>query len=180
MLNYIVDLPLEWAPQGQAPADDSQRVATNGYILEAVTAVEEIASDHPQPEEQRELYQELRRMDAKLHLLLDMVSRLLATEDRFPRRHTVRIAVDCIDIAQDGFGPGVGDTGVLSLYLHPAIPMPLLLPGHMVDAIEDDAGRWLRFEPAALSEAESDALARYVFRHHRRGIAAARQTGPEE
>ena len=79
-----------------------------------------------------------------------------------------------------GVGPDVGDSGVLSLYLHPAIPMPLLLPGHMVDSIEDDAGQWLRFEPAALSEAESDALARHVFRHHRRGIAAARQTGPEE
>ena len=74
----------------------------------------------------------------------------------------------------------VGDDGVLYLHLHPAIPVPLLLPGRIVDDIRDDEGRWLHFRPGVLSEAETEALARHVFRHHRRSIAAERNTGPAD
>lgn len=174
MLNYTDHLPLEWTPQGHVAVDDTQRLTTNLYVLEAVAAVEDNASDRLH-EEQPELHLELQRLDAKLQLLLDMVARLLSRDGRFPRRHTVRIAVDRIDIAAGMDGMAVGDEGVLYLHLHPAIPVPLLLPGAIVDDTRDDAGQWLHFQPDSLSEAESEALSRHVFRHHRRSIAAARQ-----
>lgn len=179
MLNYSDYLPLEWTPGDRAVADDKQRVATNLYVLEAVAAVEDNVPGRLH-EEQPELQLELQRLDAKLQLLMDMVARLLRRDESFPQRHAVRIAVDLIEVAGDLPGMSIGAEGLLSLHLHPAIPAALQLSGRVVDDTRDDEGHWLHFQAGSLSDPEKEALSRHVFRHHRRGIAAARQAGPPD
>lgn len=194
VLNYTDYLPLEWTPgapvdgnkaDGESVDPDSveldnkQRVATNLYVLEAVASVEDNVPGRLH-EEQPELQQELQRMDAKLQLLMDMVARLLRRDERFPRRHAVRIAVDLVEVAGDLPDMTIGTEGILSLHLHPAIPAALQLFGSVVDDVRDDEGHWLHFQPGLLSDAEKEAVARHVFRHHRRGIAAARQAAPPD
>ena len=180
MISYTDHLPLEWA-SGEAlgPLADKQQIATNLYVLAAVAAVEDNAPGRLQ-EEQPELQQELQRLDAKLQLLMDMVARLLRREESFPQRHPVRLAVDLIEVAGDLPGMSMGAEGTLSLYLHPAIPAPLQLFGRVMDEARDDEGHWLHFRAGLLSDPEKEALSRHVFRHHRRGIAAARQSGPSD
>ena len=174
MLDYLDELPLAWS--ADAPdADAHQRSISNVYALEAVAAVEEHGAEGFH-EEQSELQQELRRLDAKVQLLLDMVARLLQDAGRFPERHPVRVTVDYVDIAADAFSAAIGDTGLLALQLHPAIPAPLQLRGQLAETVEDAGGRWLRFRPdPPLAGAEHEALARHIFRHHRRSIAASRR-----
>lgn len=181
MVSYRDYLPLEWFAGDLSQIDDRERLTTNLYVLEAVAAVEDKAPDHLH-EEQPELHLELQRLDAKLQLLMDMVARLLRRDERFPGRCALRLAVELIEI---GCGKSdapplpdmvVASDGVLHLHLHPAIPAPLLLPGRIIDETRDDEGRWLRFRPLALSTPESEALSRHVFRHHRRDVAAARQS----
>ncbi|PLW83979.1 hypothetical protein CWI75_01095 [Kineobactrum sediminis] len=173
MLNYSDRLPLDWSPGLTANAGDTQRAATNLYVLEAVAAIEEQSRDRL-VEDQAELHQELHRLDAKVQLLLDMVARLLRSHDRLPREHLVRVAVDAIDVCTQA-EIAVGDEGTLSLHLHPAIPAALILEGRFTAESEDVDGRWLRFELVPLAGLEAEAMSRHVFRHHRRSIAAARQ-----
>ncbi|MEQ9394063.1 PilZ domain-containing protein [Haliea sp.] len=174
MLNYPDRLPLEWVPGATPEVDEKQRITTNLYLLEAVSAIEEHSLDRIS-EEQPELHQELHRLDAKLHLLLDMVARLLRSHDRLPRSRAVRVAVELIEIEAGGADMVVGAEGVLHLHLHPAIPAALLLPGRITGTARDEDGEWLQFQPGELSDPELEALSRHVFRHHRRNIAAARQ-----
>ena len=176
MLSYSDYLPLEWTPGEQTGVDDKQRVATNIHVLSAAASVEENVPGRLQ-EEQPELQQELQRLDAKLQLLMDMVARLLSRDERFPQQHAVRISVDQIEVAAGLPGMTFGTEGILSLHIHPAIPAPLQFYGSVVDDTRDDDGHWLHFQPGLLSDAEKEALSRHVFRHHRRGIAAARQAG---
>lgn len=173
MLSYPDRLPLEWVPGAGQEVDDKQRVTTNLYVLEAVSAIEEHSLDRIS-EDQPELHQELHRLDAKLHLLLDMVARLLRSHDRLPQSRAVRVAVEQIEIEAGSADMDVGVEGVLHLHLHSAIPAALLLPGQITGSVRDDEGEWLQFRLGDLSDPEREALSRHVFRHHRRSIAAAR------
>lgn len=175
MLCYQDELPLRWIA-GEVSLGDRERRNSNSYVLEVVAAVEE----HPLErgtDEQQDLFQELARLDAKLQLLMEMVARLLQERDDVPGKRVVRIGVERVDIAPGDSSMAAGTEGLLRLYLHPAIPTPLLLPGRLLGEVEEDGGRWLRFEPFPLSEGESEALSRHVFRHHRRSIAASRLHG---
>lgn len=173
MLNYTDRLPLDWSPGAAASSGETQRAATNLYVLEAVAAIEEQSRDRL-ADDQAELHQELHRLDAKIQLLLDMVARLLRSHDRLPREHLLHIAVDAIDVCTEA-DIAVGDEGTLHLHLHPAIPAALMLRGRITAESEDSDGRWLRFELTPLAGLEAEAMSRHVFRHHRRSIAAARQ-----
>lgn len=177
MLNYADRLPLEWITGATPEVDEKQRATTNLYVLEAVSAIEEHSLDRVS-EEQPELHQELHRLDAKLHLLLDMVARLLRSHDRLPQPHAVRVAVELIEIEAGTANMADGAEGVLHLHLHPAIPAALLLPGRITGTVRGEEGDWLQFQPGELSAPELEALSRHVFRHHRRSIAAARQGVP--
>jgi len=70
--------------------------------------------------------------------------------------------------------PPIGDTGLLSIYINPALPQALRIPcvvaGQRI--IEDSSATQLRF--VGLSDAVVDMLEKLIFRHHRRLVAGAR------
>jgi len=178
MVSYEDCLPLKWQP---GTAEDlhsaSERDRSNQFVLESAAAVEDrLADSHP--EEYSEIHQELRRLDAKMHVLMEMVARLLRDDGSFAGRRPVRIALKSIKFRADTPEAPVGQAGVLQLQIHPAVPAPLVIAGAITDQFEDEGARWVCFEPDHLSEPLRDALSRHVFRHHRRQVAARRRSTP--
>jgi hypothetical protein len=177
LITYEDSLPIAWVP---GPASEHETLAldtTNEYVLEAVAAIEEHAQDHLS-EDQPELHQELKRLDAKVHLVMDMLSRLLQASADAPKARRVRVGVDRVEFRPAADEPKLEGEGTLELYLHSSIPEPLRLPGEIAMSFEDDSGRqWCVLEVAPLQRSLRDLLSRHVFRHHRRSIAAARQSG---
>ena len=176
MVRYEDRLNLIWCP-GEVPEGERVRLETSGeYVLEAVASIEEHRPSHL-AEEQPELHQELARLDSKLQLVLELVAQLRKPPDDAntkPRRNVI-FSADQVEFesADDEEAPRDAE-GILKVFLHPAIPEPLALPGRISDVSRRDEtvfatlkpceGRWLFREP----------LSRHVFRHHRRQVAASR------
>lgn len=175
MVSYEDSLPLEWLPS-QGPTDPSspETERDNLFVLEAAAAVEESPGERLS-EEHYELHQELRRLDAKIQVLMNMTARLLRRDEPAIPARPVRVALKAIEFRAEPGEADDGQTGTLRLQIHPAVPTPLSLQGRLVDAFESDDGRWVRFEADRLSESLRDALSRHVFRHHRRQVAASRR-----
>jgi hypothetical protein len=176
MVVYEDTLPLSWLP-GRASAAESE--AANLIVLESVAAVEEgpaerLSEEHP------EIQHELRRLDARLQLLIDMVARLLHDEEALESACRVRIGLKRIEFPATAGELPVGEEGVLTLQIHPAVPARLALHGHICADCEQDQQRWVSFEPDQMSESLRDALSRHVFRHHRRQVAATKRQPPTE
>lgn len=175
MVSYEDRLPLKWEPGDASEArDDSERDRANVHVLESAAAVEEKPSERLS-EEYPEIHQELRRLDAKLHVLMSMVARLLRDEADDAACRPVRIALKSLEFrAETGEAP-VGEAGTLRLQIHPAVPAQLVMSGRITGETRHEDGRWVSFEPGHLSRSLRNALSRHVFRHHRRQVAAGRR-----
>ena len=177
MISYEDSLPIAWVSGPTSEHDSLALDTTNEYVLEAVAAVEEHAQDHLS-EDYPELHQELKRLDAKVHLVMDMLSRLLQASAAAPRARRVRIGADRVEFRTADEGTELKGEGTLELYLHASIPEPLRLPGTIERSFRDEDDRlWYVVAVAPLERGLRDLLSRHVFRHHRRSVAAARQAG---
>lgn len=175
MVSYEDRLPLKWEPT--APGEsckEAERDHANLYVLESAAAVEEKPSERLS-EDYPEIQQELRRLDAKLHVLMGMVARLLQEEAVSESARPVRISLKAVEFRADVDEVAVADSGAIRLQIHTAVPAPLVMNGRITDEFERDDGRWVRFEPGGLSHSLRNALSRHVFRHHRRQVAASRR-----
>jgi hypothetical protein len=119
----------------------------------------------------------LQRLDAKLDLVLDLLSRVLARQQPPHLPRSLRWSRLGAQVeTQSRLAPG--DRRLLTLELRSGLGLPLRLPVTVL-AIADagDTGQhvWLGF-PADTPSLES-ALERFLFRQHRRQIAAARRQG---
>lgn len=164
MLHVAIE-PLAWPmPQAQALA----LAERNGNALAAIAALEERrveATDDDNP-----LMLEMRRMDAKLTALVDIVNRLLVPADALPPQRLLRFNARGAVLDAEMALPG--DTILLSLRFDHCRSLPLELPARR--ETQDDVGRtFVSF--VAVNDAQSDAIERLVFRHHRRKVAEARQ-----
>ena len=157
--------PLAWPmPQAQALA----MAERNGNALAAIAALEERRTDTA--DDDNPLVQEMRRMDAKLTALVDIVNRLLVPPGMLPAQHLVRFNARGAVLGAEL--PLPGDAILLSLRFEHCRSLPLELPA-LREMQFDDGRTFVQFP--AVSDALGDAIERLVFRHHRRKVAEARQ-----
>lgn len=180
MVSYEDRLPLKWEPSGpEGLREEPGRNRANLFVLETAAAVEDKPAERLS-EEHPEIQQELRRLDAKLHVLMEMVARLLKEDAASGTPRPIRIALKTLEFRADADEVGVGEKGAVRLQIQPAVPAPLVIAGTITDEFEHDGKRWVRFEPEHLPDTLRDALSRHVFRHHRRQVAASRRDTPSE
>jgi hypothetical protein len=118
---------------------------------------------------------EISKLDAKLRLILHLLSRLTAAATPQPGECELRFGADQLDWAGPAVGP-VGRHVLAQLHLSPVISEPLRLPGLLVAPPADTAGReWqcLRYE--GLYPLTVDSIEKHIFLSHRRAVAMARQ-----
>ncbi|HZX71014.1 MAG TPA: PilZ domain-containing protein [Rhodanobacter sp.] len=157
--------PLAWPVP---PARALSLVERNGNTLAAIAALEERRVDSA--EDDNPLVQEMRRMDAKLTALVDIVNRLLTPTETLPGRRLVRFNARGAVIPSDLIPSG--EAMLLSLRFDHCRSLPLELAAQ-VDRQLDDGRTFVVF--TTLNDAQGDAIERLVFRHHRRKVADARQ-----
>lgn len=169
-------LPLAWEP---SPLSDPGEVERSNFetarALQALALFEEAPRDPGL--DSSASGQELQHLEAKVDVLLSLVTRLLGERHGYPARHSTILRADGLEWS----GPlseqvRNGDSGILLLYPNVAAPLPFRLPGRVVGSVERAGTRWrlLRFEN--LTPAVRLGLEKLVFRRHRRQVALSRGT----
>ena len=174
-LGYSDEIPVEWEPSELPEGAAADRFnAGIVRIVRALTAFEEIAGDPG--EEITPLTHAVTRLEGKIDLLLNLVGRLVHRHVALPARHRVRV---CTDGVEWGTGPedlDAGSTGVIVLYPQPAVPISLRVPARITARRDQESAVWTQVEFVGVSGEARDLLQKYVFRHHRREIARARDS----
>ncbi len=169
-------LPLAWEPSTLSDAAELEH-----YNQETARALQALALFEETP---KELFndampkgQELLHLEAKLDVVLSLVTRLVSHQQGLPKRHNTVLRADTLEWT----GPGAeqartGDSGVIVLYPNPMLPMPFRLAGRVVSTVERSGAKWrlTRFEH--LSPLVSVGLEKLVFRRHRRQVAISKGT----
>ncbi|MEO8224961.1 MAG: PilZ domain-containing protein [Gammaproteobacteria bacterium] len=169
-------LPLSWEPSTLSDPTELEH-----YNQETARALQALALFEEAPKElsidANPRGQELQHLEAKVDVLLSLVTRLVSHQQGLPKRHNTVLRADSLEWT----GPcaeqaRTGDSGVIVLYPNPMLPTPFRLAGRVVSTVERSGIKWrlTRFEH--LSPLVSVGLEKLVFRRHRRQVAIARGT----
>jgi hypothetical protein len=170
-LAYHDVLPVQWRPLSR-PLDRFELTGldeSNLLLLQACIAVEE----HPardMNEDLGPLAGELARLDFKLNLVLQLMSKLVS-QDRISTPTTIQFNALGASWTALGPLPAVGERGVLRVQLRSSLPQPLELPAE-VSAV---TGATVRVRFPELSEGNVKLIQKLAFLRHRRHIADARK-----
>lgn len=173
-LIFEESLPVGWTPGPLAEGMVLARLnADNHQLLGAESSLDEVRVHEALKDESPALLHELQRLEYKVNILLRLTAELAMRSSGLPTAERVRMSSHAVE----WFGqhsPPTGDTGLLSIYINPALPQALRIPcvvaGERI--IEDSRATQLRF--VGLSDAVVDMLEKLIFRHHRRLVAGAR------
>jgi Atypical PilZ domain, cyclic di-GMP receptor len=147
--------------------------ADNHQLLGAESSLDDVRVHESLKDESPALLHELQRLEFKLNIVLRLVAELTVRSHPAPLPQRVNLSSRGLE----WFGadaPAIGVTGLLRLYINPALPQPLQIPCEVAADRTQDSVRvaQLRFE--GLSETVVELLDKLIFRHHRRLIASAR------
>lgn len=175
-LAFEGELHVEWRPLSALPTGEAlMRLRdANLTVLNLVSAVEEHRADGS--DDDTGGAGELVRLDAKVNLLLELVQRLVAGDQRPPARLAVRFNAHGLSVARTADLAGAQWVSVF-IHLDACRAMPLELPAQVL-ALPDQARLLLAFQD--IGPAIEEALDRLVFRYHRRQIAIERRSARDE
>jgi Atypical PilZ domain, cyclic di-GMP receptor len=169
-------LPLAWIAGPLAQGSNLARLnADNHQLLGAESTLDEVRVSEALKEESPALLHELQRLEYKLNILLRLTAELASRASSLPTPQRTRLGSRGLE----WFGaaaPEVGTTGLLHVYINPALPQPLKIPCVVAGERLQDAERVAQLRYRDLSDAVVEMLDKLIFRHHRRLIAGARVT----
>lgn len=177
-LGYEDTLPLDFERVAALP-DGVTLAGLNAENHQVLVADASLDDQRPQVESKGDdtqaLAEDLQRIEFKVNVLIQLVSRLMKQAGRMPPAKNVRLYATGIEwmLEGDEVLPGCG---IVSLHVSRHFPEPLRLPGRILGTHSDAEGHWLRFAFEGLAPSVVELLERLVFRHHRRLVAGARST----
>jgi Atypical PilZ domain, cyclic di-GMP receptor len=177
-LNFEELLPLGFVegplPQGLELA---RLNADNHQLLGAEASLEEVrVAEALNKDESPALVHELQRIEYKLNVLLRLTADLVARSSAIPPSQAARLGARGLEWT-GAAAPKRGATGLLSLYINPALPQPLRIPCEVAGERMQGGQRVAQLKFRDLSESVTELLEKLIFRHHRRLIAGARTAG---
>jgi hypothetical protein len=174
-LMFEDSLALAWVSCGPIEAGELARLnVDNLQLLSAESSLEEVRVQEALKNESPALVHELQRLEYKINILLRLTAEIAVRNKALPEPRRVRLAARGLEWWGSD-APVAGATGVLSLYINPTLPQALRLPARVAGEIGDGPARVVRMPFVGLSEAVSDAIEKFIFRHHRRLVAGAKQ-----
>jgi hypothetical protein len=173
---FEASLPLGWAPEhALGTAESEMRRNTNIALLRALASLEAQSADH-EGDKQDAMQKMLERVESKLDLVLVLLAGGVHRPAAIPHEKNVTLYSRIVrwDEPSDT-APGLGQRILVSLYLSPRLPQPLLLSAQVdtVDAGSEKAVVTARF--TAADDESGEWLTRTIFRYHRRALQARRQ-----
>jgi len=169
-------MPVAW--QAGAPPSAAtllEWMHTDTVVLRALTNMESPPSSRD-TESGDEVEKKLDRVEAKLDLALNMLFTLLAQHTPKPETCPVTLSASTIEWVCGGVAPAKGGI-VISLFIDPRLPQPLLLPANVRESLSVAGGTRIVADFTHLSEEVEEGLERTVFRNHRRHIQAMHSGG---
>lgn len=173
-LIFEESLPVGWTPGPLAEGLVLARLNTDNHqLLGAESSLDEVRVHEALKDESPALLHELQRLEYKVNILLRLTAELALRSSGLPPAERVRMSSHAVEWIGEHALP-TGDTGLLSIYINPALPQALRIPCAVAGQriIEDSRATQLRF--VGLSDAVVDMLEKLIFRHHRRLVAGAR------
>lgn len=171
-------LPLAWVPGPPAVGAALARLnADNHQLLGAESSLDEVRVSEALKEESPALVHELQRLEYKLNILLRLTAELAQRSAALPPPQRARLAAGGVE----WFGaaaPALGASGLVHIYINPALPQPLKIPAVVIGERSDAGERVAQLRFQDLSDSVVDLLEKLVFRHHRRLVAVARAASP--
>src|SRR6202012_4916977 len=118
-------LPVAWTPGAPAEGVQLARMnADNHQLLGAEASLDEVRVHEALKDESPALLHELQRLEFKLNVLLRLAAELAVRNSALPPAQRARLSSSALEwIGADA--PNVGETGILSAYINPALPQPL-------------------------------------------------------
>ena len=169
-------LPVAWSARVLPSGVELARMnADNHQLLGAEASLDEVRVHDALKDESPALVHELQRLEFKLNILLRLTAELAIRNNAMPAAERVRLSATGLE----WFGasaPAVGATGVVSTYLNPALPQPFRAPCSVVSERQVEGLRVAQLRFHGMSDLGVDLLEKFIFRHHRRLIAGARQS----
>jgi hypothetical protein len=168
---YQSEMPLGWqvgAPPSAAAL--AEWMHTDAVVLRALASVESQPVAY-ETEFGNDVEKKLDRVEAKLDLALNLLSNLLAQHTPKPETCPVTLSASTIEWVSHGAAPAKGSI-VISLFINPRLPQPLLLPASVREIGAVAGGTRIVADFTHLSEEVQESLERTVFRNHRRYIQA--------
>jgi hypothetical protein len=174
-LAYQDVLPVVWRPLADEidPDLSASYTASNVRVLQACTALQE-QGQLEKPDENSPHAADFLRIELKINLLLDVVGRILASNQ--PRPPATAIRFNALGATWQGAAPfpRAGAQGAVEIYLRECVAEPLRLIGR-VGSVSPAGEIKVRFLPPG--EAVADLLEKLAFRRHRRQVAGHRHPG---
>lgn len=168
-VSYFTVVPLSWHLETNPSADEiAVWMYGNVTLLQALSAIET-----RQPEKEGDMGpgsgKALERLEFKVDLALSLLSKLLAKNTALPASYRAFLSADgmewiCKEAAEQG------DEIVISAYISPKLPQPLILPARIEAVRREETGTRIYATFTHLNEETQDWLSRTVFRYHRRAI----------
>jgi atypical PilZ domain-containing cyclic di-GMP receptor len=167
-------LPVAWTPGPLAEGLALARLnSDNHQLLGAESSLDEVRVHEALKDESPALVHELQRLEYKVNILLRLTAELALRNSGLPSAERVRLTPRALE----WFGeqtPPVGSTGLLAVYINPALPQPVKIPCVVAGERFDEGLRAAQMRFNGLSEAVVEQLEKLIFRHHRRLVAGAR------
>src|ERR1700677_2261462 len=121
-------LPVAWTPGALAEGAALARLnADNHQLLGAESSLDEVRVHEALKDESPALVHELQRLEYKMNILLRLTAELALRNSGLPPAQRIRLT----SRALEWFGeqtPAVGSTGLLALYINPALPQAVKIP----------------------------------------------------
>jgi Atypical PilZ domain, cyclic di-GMP receptor len=176
-LIFEESLPVTFTPGTLAEGLQLARLnADNHQLLGAESSLDEVRVHEALKDESPALLHELQRLEYKVNILLRLTAELALRSSGLPAAERVRMSSRALEWFGEHRAPNEA-TGLLSIYINPALPQPLKIPSIVAGEADVDGARATRFRFIGLSDAVVDMIEKLIFRHHRRLIAGAKHAG---
>lgn len=165
-LHHAAVLPVAWTarPDGEDAALIARRLRRNLAAL-AVDAAGDERRDRPTDDGATNL--DLQRIDSKLNAIMELFALLLERDVIVPPRARVHFNAHGIEW-QESKAPAAGQPIVVRLHLEACPALPLELAALAIDPPEEG---WAAASFEAVRPPLNEAIAKMVFREHRRQVA---------
>ncbi len=170
-LIYAAQLPLSWSRRRESESMDLAE--RNLGLLRCIYLMDEQPASRS--DEELELESAIMRVEAKLDIVLELLSIALKKELHTPAEHAIRLTYKGIEWSCIQNPPELDESIWISLHLDPRIPMALQLAARVVSIGSGSGGGQVvvcRFEE--MEERVGQLLEKIIFRHHRRQVAMSR------
>jgi Atypical PilZ domain, cyclic di-GMP receptor len=167
-------LPVVWTAGPLAAGLALARLnADNHQLLGAESSLDEVRVHEALKDESPALVHELQRLEYKMNILLRLTAELALRNSALPPPQRIRLTSRALEWFAEQT-PAVGSTGLLAVYINPALPQAVKIPCVVAGERSQDGERAAQMRFSGLSEAVIELLDKLIFRHHRRLVAGAR------